>query len=62
MGTKEQYDKLLEAEAAWIKELIRVYEKDADAARYDERGYATERLKELSAAYIFASGRYTGNW
>ena len=41
------YAACMAADAAWHAELVRVYGRDAGNARYDHRGYATEKLATL---------------
>jgi hypothetical protein len=45
------------ADDAWTAELSRVYRRQAGDARYDDRGAATPRLKQLRDAYHRASER-----
>jgi len=54
--TKEEYShmvkKAIDADAAWQRELDRVYGKLACAARYDDRGRATAELQYLFEAKV----------
>lgn len=50
MSDPMYYTNALAADNAWTAELTRVYGKKAGDARYDERGYATEKLANLKLA------------
>lgn len=51
------YRAAVAADAAWSRELQRVYGKRAGDARYDKRGVATPELRRLHAAWVAAEQR-----
>lgn len=51
------YRAAVAADAAWSRELQRVYGKRAGDARYDKRGVATPELRRLHDAWVAAERR-----